>query len=1111
MAVASIIKRDGRSVPFKRDKIESAILKALRAVGRDEPALASRLAGEAVDEVDRYFTDERPPHVEEVQDIVERTLIKADLPGAPGKYIIYRERRADIRATKRFVGVADDLKVGVNAAKVLNQRYLKKDESGRVVETPSEMFHRVAKALAAPDQKYDEKADIKSTEEAFYRMMASFDFLPNSPTLMNAGTPLGQLAACFVIPVGDSITGIFDAVKWMAQIHQTGGGVGYSFTRLRPKGDIVRSTKGIASGPVSFMRVFDVATDVIKQGGRRRGANMGILRCDHPDILEFVTAKRQPGFLTNFNVSVAATDEFMKKAVEGGEIELVNPRTGVKVGRLSAPYLFDVIVASAWTTGDPGLFFIDRTNEANPTPNIGQFESTNPCVVGSTRIATSDGLVTMEELFISKESLAVLTRVGGTNGASVSTEQRVLPAVPVFKTGSNQPVYRVETKHGFELTATGNHRFLTPNGFVELKDLKIGDELYLQAGEGLWSEKYDLPPFLPEHHTAKGRYAAGIGKGKIRPPARWPKELGQLLGWAVGDGFLTLNSGAMVAFTFGEAERHLLPHFRKVFADWFGAAGYLREQRGSMQMRYKGFPARFLANLGLDTAKSHEKKVPESIWSAPREAVAGFMQGLFTTDGTVNLSEKKGSCSIRLASSSKALLQEVQLLLLNFGIISRLHLRREQREAYLPGSDGEPKRTKTQPQYELIIDKANRDRFIDQIGFMSDAKQAKAESFIRAKKRKSNRETFTTTVASVEFAGYADVYDTMQPFTHTVIYNGIITHQCGEVPLLPFESCNLGSINLSKMLTRCPDGTRCTIDWEHLKETVHLSVHFLDNVIDASLYPLTQIDEITKANRKIGLGVMGFAEMLLKLGIAYDSEESVTKGEEVMAFIYEEAKRASVKLAEARGSFPNFKGSKWEKAGYKRMRNATVTTIAPTGTIGIIAGTSSGIEPIFAISYARQVMEGTTLLETNATFEEVAKARGFSNRELMLEIAKTGTVRDREDTPEDVRRLFATAFDVAPEWHVQIQAVFQKYTDNAVSKTVNLPQTATMEDVRRIYLMAYELGCKGITIYRYGSKPEQVLYIGTPEEKRIVEQPVTATSEFSGGCAYDSETRTCHY
>lgn len=1517
--IKKVRKRDGRIVDFDSSKITVAIHKALNATSHPDGKLAADLTDRVVERLEET-AEERPiPTVEQIQDIVERILVDADLPEVAKAYILYRDMRASVRAARKFVGVPlNDIKVSVNAAKVLSQRYLIKNEEGEVVETPGQMFRRVAAAVAAPDQLHSEQADVKATEEKFFNMMANFEFMPNclardsivstseglatisslednmpiniatdngfskatrfysngfkkvwkittengytitatplhyfrvinkegyyiwkqlkdiasndymvlqkgfvfthnipslsyskseykggrpaniysfppvlttelaefigymygdgclddsrvrifiddnsmelidyfkaslrefgligktskgkggfelsfnsvnlvgflrenqldkaslvtpnkimvanskiiagylrglfeadgsvgvsedriteiefstisekmanevqllllglgiksrritkkpgtsgydsdktqyrilinnyedictfrdtvgfisirkqnklrdiqckrsnripnqwvkfkkwyhekdnnyklysrvssnlcwnesvglatldkystefpefqefvddleihrkqifekiktiehleldtvdievpngntyiangfvthnSPTLMNAGTSLGQLAACFVIPVDDSIPAIFDAVKYMAIIHQTGGGTGFSFSRLRPKGDVVRSTKGIASGPVSFMRVFDVATDVIKQGGRRRGANMGILRYDHPDIIEFVTAKKKEGFLTNFNVSVAVADSFMDALSKGEDFNLINPRNGEITGKLSAKYLFDVIVTQAWSTGDPGLFFIDRANTANPTPEVGQFESTNPCVVGSTRISTSRGLATMEELFISQEVFAAVTAI---KGKPLETENALLPAVPVFKTGSNEPVFNVETKHGYELTATANHRFLTPNGFVELKDLNPGDTLYLQAGEGCWSENYELPVFMPEHSGARGRYISGINKGKINPPQKWSKELGQLLGWMVGDGFLVSEGSQMIALIFGKDERDFIPYFQELFSNWFGATGFLREQRGSVQLRYKGFPARFLYNLGIATAKSHLKKVPDSIWYAPRDAVIGFLQGLFTTDGTVNISEKKGSCSIRLASSSKELLQEVQLLLLNLGIVSRLHLRREEKEVYLPDSDGQPKLARANKQYELILDKVNRDRFVEVVGFMSRAKQSKAKSFIKSKKRKSNCETFTTMVKSIEAAGFADVYDTTQPLTHTVAYNGIITHQCGEVPLLPYEPCNLGSINLHKMVKA--DGS---IDWDKLRDTVHKSIHFLDNVIDASKYPLPQIDYMAKANRKIGLGVMGFADMLLEMGVPYDSQPGLNVAEEVMKFIHEEAVKKSVELARERGSFPNFLASKWDKAGFETMRNATVTTIAPTGTISIIANASSGIEPIFAVSYAREVMEGTTLLEVNPVFEKVAKERDFYSQELMMEISKQGTIKGILDIPSDIRRVFVTSFDIAPEWHVKMQAVFQKYVDNAVSKTVNLPHDATIEDVRKIYLLAYELGCKGITIYRYGSKPEQVLYIGTPEERKVLKQPITASSEYSGGCAW---------
>ncbi|MDP2211744.1 MAG: adenosylcobalamin-dependent ribonucleoside-diphosphate reductase, partial [Candidatus Aquicultor sp.] len=378
--ISKISKRDGRTVGFEVDKISNAIQKALNATGTRDGKLVAELAKKVVLLLESKAGALPVPSVEEVQDAVERVLSEEGLHEVAKAYILYRQMRADVRRAREFVGVpVNDLKVSVNAAKVLSHRYLLKDDQGKTIETPSRLFRRVAIAVAAAEKLYDPDADVKALEEAFYNLMAGFEFIPNSPTLMNAGTSMGQLAACFVIPVEDSIPAIFDSVKHMAIIHQSGGGTGFSFSRLRPKGDLVKSTKGVASGPVSFMRVFDVATDVIKQGGRRRGANMGILRCDHPDIIEFITAKKKEGFLDNFNISVAVTDEFMEAVTTGGDVDLINPRTGEAAGKASAKELFDLIVAMAWTTGDPGLFFIDRANAANPTPDMGIFESTNPC------------------------------------------------------------------------------------------------------------------------------------------------------------------------------------------------------------------------------------------------------------------------------------------------------------------------------------------------------------------------------------------------------------------------------------------------------------------------------------------------------------------------------------------------------------------------------------------------------------------------------------------------------------------------------------------------------------------------------------------------------------
>ena len=585
---------------------------------------------------------------------------------------------------------ADDISFSDNARKILERRYLLKDEGGRIVETPRAMFQRVAKAVAEAELLYSKSANLREYERKFFDLMVNLEFLPNSPTLMNAGTDIGQLSACFVLPVRDSIREIFDAVKNMAMIHQSGGGTGFSFSPLRPKDDVVKSTGGIASGPLSFMRVFDEATEIIKQGGRRRGANMGILRVDHPDIVDFIRAKERRCFLTNFNISVSSTDQFMESVKADGRYDLISPRTGKVTKTMRARGVFNRAAKSAWKTGDPGFIFIDEINRYNPTPDLGKIESTNPC---------------------------------------------------------------------------------------------------------------------------------------------------------------------------------------------------------------------------------------------------------------------------------------------------------------------------------------------------------------------------------------------------------------GEQPLLPYESCNLGSINLSKMITDK------TIDWEKLKRTVHLGIHFLDNIIDINKFPLPEIEAITRGNRKIGLGVMGFAEMLIQLGISYASDEGLEVAERVMGFIQEEAIAKSMELARQRGSFPNFRGSLWEKKGYQSMRNATLVTIAPTGTISIIAGTSSGIEPLFAISFYREIMEGTRLLEVNPLFQSMAKTEGIANRELMERAALKGSIQNVTGVPENMKRIFRTALDIPFEWHIEMQAAFQKYTDNAVSKTINLPQEATAEDVAKVYLMAYERKCKGITVFRYGSKKHQVLNIGLSKD-----MPVQAYPEFSGDC-----------
>jgi ribonucleoside-diphosphate reductase alpha chain len=580
------------------------------------------------------------------------------------------------------------LRLSENAIKVLERRYLKRDKAGKVIETAEEMFRRVARAIAEAETKYNRtEQEVKSLEEEFYQGMSSLEFIPNSPCLMNADRDLGQLSACFTLPIEDSMDSIFETLKATAMIHKSGGGTGFSFSRIRPKNSVVKTTGGIASGPVSFMKVYDAATEAVKQGGTRRGANMGILRIDHPDILEFIACKESNKEIINFNISVAITEDFMNKLNNGQEYSLIDPHTKETCRKINSKEVFDLIVRQAHKNGEPGIIFIDKINLDNPTPQLGKMESTNPC---------------------------------------------------------------------------------------------------------------------------------------------------------------------------------------------------------------------------------------------------------------------------------------------------------------------------------------------------------------------------------------------------------------GEQPLLPYESCDLGSINLA-LLYKWEDG-RYGVDWDKLREVTRLGVHFLDNLIDVNKFPLPEIEKATTATRKIGLGIMGWASLLIRLGIPYNSDEAVALAEKAMSFILNTALEKSQELAKDKGAFPAYKGSTWEKQGIP-MRNATLTTIAPTGTISIIAGPcSSGIEPLFAIVYYRNVMDNDKLVEVDPLFEEVAKARGFYSRELMEKIAEASSLRNIEGVPEDIKRIFVTAHDISPEWHVKMQAAFQKYVHNAVSKTINFPHEATIEDVRDAYLLAYELGCKGITVYRDRSREEQVLNINNKSETSQIKE-----------------------
>ena len=930
-----------------------------------------------------------------------------------------------------------------SAVKVLEKRYLKRTEDGTPVETPLDMFARVADNIAQAERNYQADADVEAVAEEFFAAMTSLKFLPNSPTLMNAGRELQQLSACFVLPVEDSMESIFTAIKNAALVHQSGGGTGFSFTRLRPKNDLVKSTNGVASGPVSFMKVFDIATETIKQGGTRRGANMGILRVDHPDILEFISAKENEAVLNNFNISVGITDEFMQALAVDGEYAVRNPRDGAELARYRARDVFDLIVKLAWKNGEPGIIFLDRLNRDNPTPHVGMIESTNPCVTGDTLVYTGTGLRRVVDLFAEGDPVDVVV------DGRLSPET-LHQASPVFYTG-HKPVLRITTREGFTLRATENHRIMTTRGWVEAKDLQPGDAVHVLDRKG---------GFGTEGSLDLGRVLGLVGRrrhGQGRPGG--PLLLGRRA--RTGPGF-PRGGGCR-----GAAGRHApattppawwpLPSATRRECSPVACVSWPRSMAWSTRscsfLKWSSRAARICSAVSCRPCS----RPTGPCLNRPRD-----WQGRAS-----DLGEPRDAAGGAAASPELRHLQP--------------YLPRPQAEptyrACCPMARVAERSTRSDPctncTWVAGVSSASREH----IGFLTERKQQQSSNTrLQATRKGHTRRSSSLMLNRSIQEGIEPVFDLTETSTQSFVANGVVVHNCGEQPLLPYESCNLGSINLSLMLKND------AIDWDELRRVTHVAVHFLDNVIDMNRYPLPEIEQMTKSNRKIGLGVMGWADMLVELGIPYDSDEAIGLAHQVMGFIDEEAKRASEDLAVERGVFPNFAGSTWEQKG-RRLRNATVTTIAPTGTISIIAGSSSGVEPLFALAMIRNVMDNTELAEAHPIFERVARERGLYSAELVRDVAAKGCLQGIEGIPDDLKRVFVTAHDVTPVWHVRMQAAFQDHIDNAVSKTVNFSHDATPADVEEVYRLAYELGAKGVTIYRDGSRDEQVLNIGEVKRK----------------------------
>ncbi len=1105
----NVIKRDGSTVPFDKKKIAMAIFKAMLSVKTGSMEEANKLADYVTKELE---TMGKEPTVETIQDTVENVLMTHKIGGVSyisvaKAYILYREKRNTVRQEKEFLGVNDDLKLSVNAVKVLEARYLFKDSEGKIIETPKQMFHRVAVHLGiiqglydyisyrktgkvpekgtlysgitktqdeelrrafselkqekSLDGTYEEFMDFIQTKKTmvnywidkFETMMTNLEYVPNSPTLMNAGGPLGQLSACFVLPVDDSIDSIFDTLKATAEIHKSGGGTGFSFTRLRASDDIVASTKGVASGPVSFMRIFDVTTDVIKQGGKRRGANMGILNYNHPNIMDFITSKdAENKILSNFNISVGVDDEFFEKLDNDDNIDLINPRDGKVMNRIKASTLWNSIVNHAWTTGDPGMVFLDEINKKNPVKNIGYIESTNPCVTGDTKIYTSEGIKTAKQLYEEGESLNV--KIDGRFGGSFKQSSNVI------YTGFKD-VYRITTNEGFDITVTGDHKIYSEErGWIEALNLKKGEKIRILNEGGSFGPHGNL-------------------------------EEGRVLGWLVGDGHINKGSNNdRAVLSFYDQDRVFAPEFENYVNNIIRPSTNNRDYHVGMvniesrncitiaSERLKEFAAAY-------DLVDEKLKVPDNVFAGTIEMQKGFLQALFEADGTV-LKSEGSRYAVRLGSISLDLLKEVQALLLNFGIYSTVYQSRKKAGIkMLPDASRNMRLYTVQDFHELNISGNDLIAYTNKIGFISERKNAKLNEIIKSYTRGPYKTSFTARINTIEYSGKSDVYDLVEPSTHSFVANGIVVHNCGEQPLLPYESCNLGSINLAKFVENG------TFNYDRYRGTIDVATRFLENVVDANKFPVESIKNMTRRTRKIGLGIMGFADALIMLGIPYNSNEALEFGEKVMKTLNDESHLESQKLAGERGVFPGWYGSEYEERGIK-MRNSTTTTIAPTGTISIIAGCSSSIEPLFALAFVRHVLNGQELLEVNPLLEDALKSRNLFSQAIMEKIAETGKLGNL-DLPEDIKKLFVTAQEIDPDWHVLMQATFQKYCDSGVSKTINLPFEATPDDIAKSYRLAKELHCKGITVYRDRSKSQQVLYAGTGQKKSDEEKKIDLT------------------
>ncbi|MBS3885671.1 MAG: ribonucleoside reductase class II [Dethiobacter sp.] len=933
------------------------------------------------------------------------------------------------------------LELSAAGQKVFDARYALRDEGGNVIETFEQAVWRLACVAAGA-----EKENRQQWEEIFAGLIGGLLFIPSTPVWANMGKAdlPWQPSACFVLAVEDSLQSMYETLAATALVFKSGGGVGYNFSSIRPKGSLVHSTKGRASGVVELIKLYNASSDMVMQGGVRRGASMGILNVDHPEIFDFVNAKRT-GQLTNFNLSVGITDEFMA-AVEN-ELEWPLLFNGQVHEVVPAAKLWAQIVDAAHACGDPGIIFMDAIQKNNPVPK-NLLNCTNPCVTGETWVLTVEGPRMVKELLGSQFNAVI-------NGKSYKTGEKGF-----FKTAT-KTVVCLNTFEGYCLRLTADHKVLR----VTNKDRYV-----------LKSE------WIPVSGLAPGDK---IVLHNHRPFKKWPGSLtegeGYLLGLLVGDGVLMNDSAVLSVWhkesavndtglngSFSVMKAALgfameLPH-RSDFTGWSLI-------KGRNEYRLKSGYLRHLATrMGL---RPGNKTITPEIEKASSDGYAGFLRGFFDADGTVGGDQNKG-VSIRLPQSNLAVLHAVQRMLLRFGIASTVYQnRRPAGVKLLPDGKGGLKEYSVKMQHELVISNDNILVFAECISFGDCEKNQKLNRLIRGYRRKVNRERFLATVSSVIEDGTEEVYDVQVQDVNAFDANGIIAHNCGEQILSPGESCLLGSVNLARMVR---DNGR--INQELLKETVAVAVRFLDNLIDVAEYPLPAITEATRATRKIGLGFTGIADALVLAGLAYDSEEGRLYAGEITSLIQETAIQASRELASEKGCFPDWESSIFYPA--EKRRNAACVTIAPTGSVTTMAGCEGyGVEPLFAVAYRKATNVAGDFEVFSPLFLAACQKYGVAES-ILSEVAERGTCQGVVGIPAEIARIFKGAQEISAEDHLLMQAAVQKYVCNAVSKTVNLHNTATVEEIAQCYKLAHRLGLKGVTVFRDGCK-EGTVTVGKKE------------------------------